>query len=668
MPEFQGTTDKEETFQLTSMLLEAGWLDFIGYVNGHATLEVRTLYVSHGSKIKVSVKDKEGKTLETVEGFVFADFFRKKVALTPAHAPGIYVEVELSEHSLKAVGQKLLVKPAIRVYEPKWKDKATGAAVTELKRGMDLEVEAKTENLPDGTEARFTFKEKHGDHEGSHDLVSIPVQVKENKIGLLWRFDYPHDTYGFSSKDERGRTEEEYAPPKIFFEASAHGAFVNGPEADFLDFIVVEVTDSAGNPRPDQKVKLTLPDGTSQEATSDSEGLVQVPSAKPGRVEVELLAEAAPTDTEEEAPAPAASKPVAAEFVLQASPWPAKAVSVAFVPDAGLESCIQPKLDGHAPFKKAIKSKALCFAVADLTNAGAVKYFGVNDHEQWNTASLAKIATMAAAFYLKAAVTEAAKEIAADATASTDITTEKKLFKALHTAWDPLIKAKFPRRAFTAPRLEHIFTATDTGSGWDIQFKEVQKDLTKVDAAHGHNGKIDKMGFSERMYLMVAFSDNWAAHTCIDDLGFNYIGGAMQDAGFYDGDKAGFWTRSNYNGVKWGPAIGSGQAEAVCRFLCALQMGTMVDPISSNAMLRLMEKAPDSFGIGSWILDVLPDSPDELYSKVGVWNGHYSEGVVVQGSTVGGTPFKYALIIYQHLGSEEFMIETLSPKIHNCLA
>jgi hypothetical protein len=62
-----------------------------------------------------------------------------------------------------------------------------------------------------------------------------------------------------------------------------------------------------------------------------------------------------------------------------------------------------------------------------------------------------------------------------------------------------------------------------------------------------------------------------------------------------------------------------------------------VDPIASNAMLALMEKAPNSSGIGSWILGVLPDRPDELYSKVGVWNGHYSEGVVVKGATVGGT-------------------------------
>jgi hypothetical protein len=37
-------------------------------------------------------------------------------------------------------------------------------------------------------------------------------------------------------------------------------------------------------------VKLTLPDGTHQEATSDAEGLVKVAATKPGRVEVELVA------------------------------------------------------------------------------------------------------------------------------------------------------------------------------------------------------------------------------------------------------------------------------------------------------------------------------------------------------------------------------------------
>jgi hypothetical protein len=300
MPDFQGNTDKEETFKFTSLLLEAGWLDPIGYVNGSASLEVRTLYVAHGSKIKVTVKDKEAKTLETVEGFVYADFFRKKIALTPAHAPGIFFEVELPDHGLKAVGQKLAVKPAIRVFEPTWKDKATGKAVTEIKRGMDLQIEAKTEGLPDGADASITIRERHGDHEGAHDIISIPVQVKADKLSLLWRFEYPNDTLRFASKGERGRTEEKYAPPKIFFEAWAHGAGAKGPAADFMDFVVVEVTDSAGNPNPEQKVRVTLPDGTVKELTPDSEGLVKIAATQPGRVDVEPIPASQETESESE--------------------------------------------------------------------------------------------------------------------------------------------------------------------------------------------------------------------------------------------------------------------------------------------------------------------------------------------------------------------------------
>ena len=316
MPEFQGNSDQEETFKFASLLLEAGWMDTHGFVNGTASLQVRTLYVAHGSKIKVTLKDKEAKVLETLEGFVHADLFRKKIALTPAHAPWLFFEVELPDHHLKAIGQKLPVKPAIRVYEPTWKDKATGTAVKDIKRGMDLQIEAKTENLPEGSDARITIREKHGDLHGAHDLVSIPVQVEGNKLSLLWRFEYPKDTYEFSSQDERGRTEEKYAPPKIFFEASAHGAVAKGPEADFLDFVVVEVSDSAGNPRADQKVKLTLPDGTHQEATSDAEGLVKVAATKPGRVEVEWVAEtveeakADETAVSEERPEPLLSKSI----------------------------------------------------------------------------------------------------------------------------------------------------------------------------------------------------------------------------------------------------------------------------------------------------------------------------------------------------------------------
>ncbi|MEO7426586.1 MAG: serine hydrolase, partial [Fibrobacteria bacterium] len=597
MPEFQGITDKEETFQIKSMLLDAGWLDKEGHVGGTATLEVRTLYVAHGSDIKVVLKDKEGKTLDSISGSVYAELFRKKIPLTVAYAPGVYFEVELPDHGLKALGRKLAVKPAIRLYDPTWKDKATGAAVSKVTRGMDLLVEVKTEGLAEGDDARLTFKEKRvaPDREGGGlDIISIPTQVKDKKIALTWRFEYTADTYEHVSTDEKKRTDEHYAPPKIFFEAFSCGAVVNGPEADFLDFVVVEVSDSAGNAVPDQKVKLTLPDGTTREATSDSEGLVTVAETKPGRVGVELLNE----DPPPEEPPRAAAKPqgpAPTPFVLTTSPWPAKAIVMNMAAGGRLSTCLLPKLNADPVIKKAIADKRVHIAVVDLMKPG-YDYFGINDELQWNSASLAKVCAMSAAFYLRAAVKAAAAEIASKSS-QVDPADGKALFALILKTWGPKIKAKFPRQPFTAPKFGNIFTAAKTGSGWDISFtSKGGADRDIVDKAHNINSKINALGFQERMYLMAAHSDNYAASTCITDLGFNYLNGAMQDLGFYDGAKAGFWTRSTYNGSTWGPSVPSGHAKTVCRFFAALTEGSMVDAAASAEMLKLLEKLPDATG------------------------------------------------------------------------
>jgi hypothetical protein len=67
-----------------------------------------------------------------------------------------------------------------------------------------------------------------------------------------------------------------------------------------MDFVVVEVTDSAGNPNPEQKVRVTLPDGTVKELTPDSEGLVKIAATQPGRVDVEPIPASQETESESE--------------------------------------------------------------------------------------------------------------------------------------------------------------------------------------------------------------------------------------------------------------------------------------------------------------------------------------------------------------------------------
>ena len=287
MPEFSGSADKLETFQIKSLILDASWMVKDAAVGATVGLQVRTVYVAHGAPISVTIKNKEGKTLQKIDGVVYADLFRKQIKLDKDAVGGIYFEVELAKHSLKAVGPRLAVGPLVRLFEPTWKTRDGGKA-DKIKRGMDLLVEVKTENIPDGADARITFKEKVSDTQVK-DLISVPCAVKDKKIALAWRFEYPRDTAALSSADAKKKTAEKYNHPKVFFEAWSAGASVTGPEGEFIDGLMVEVVDGKGNPAPKQKVKITLPDGKSQEGETDDKGLVFVEESAPGQAKVELV-------------------------------------------------------------------------------------------------------------------------------------------------------------------------------------------------------------------------------------------------------------------------------------------------------------------------------------------------------------------------------------------
>lgn len=285
MPEFSGSADKQETFQIKSLILEAAWLAKEAAVGTMVGLQVRTLYVAHGAPIKVTVKNREGKTLETVQGVIYADLFRKQIVLGKDAAGGVYFEVELTKHSLKMTGPRLIVGPVIRLYDPTWKD--GGKAVSKLKRGADLLIEVKAENIPEGSEARLLFKERVSPTLVK-DMISVPCMIKDKKISLTWRFDYPKDTAPLSSAADKKKTSEAYNHPKVFFEAWSAGATVVGPEAEFVDGVEIAVVDAQGEPVPKRKVKITLPDGKTQDSESDENGLVFLAEAPPGQVHVEV--------------------------------------------------------------------------------------------------------------------------------------------------------------------------------------------------------------------------------------------------------------------------------------------------------------------------------------------------------------------------------------------
>ncbi len=287
MAKFTGQTDKVEIFQLQSLILDAYWHVPEGYVNGSATLEVRTAYVATGSPLTVTIKNIKGETLEKLSGKIVSEIYRKKITLGPKAAGGIFFEVELPEHHLKAQGPNLRVPASIKLSHPTWKEKATGKDVTVLKREMHLILETTVEGVPENTDGTISIMEKHGNQ--THTHVVLGVKAKAGKFTAIYSFDYPRDTQPLQSKDAKQKTGEKYQTPKIFFEAACLGMKILSNEIEFKDGIKVAVKDEHEQLLPKRKVKVTLPDGSHREMESDHHGFVYVDNFHPGQLSVQIL-------------------------------------------------------------------------------------------------------------------------------------------------------------------------------------------------------------------------------------------------------------------------------------------------------------------------------------------------------------------------------------------
>lgn len=287
----QGQTDQEVTFQLQSALLDARWLDSEGFVNGAATLEIRTLNVGDGAKVTVVLRDRQGSSLEEFKGQVIAGLHRRRIPLKANAEGGVFFEVKLPDHGLSAISGRLIVGPAIALKAPQWKDHEEGSAVSKLKRGMHLELECETLNVPADRGGHFEIWSRQANR-ADKLAARIPARQDAGKLKALWVFDYRDPTLALSAESALRAEGENYAAPDMVLKAECLGLTVEGPKVPFEDVQVIRVVDADGVPVPGQKVKLTLPDGSTREASADSEGKVVVDPAPPGRIAVEWVIEA----------------------------------------------------------------------------------------------------------------------------------------------------------------------------------------------------------------------------------------------------------------------------------------------------------------------------------------------------------------------------------------
>jgi hypothetical protein len=337
--------------------------------------------------------------------------------------------------------------------------------------------------------------------------------------------------------------------------------------------------------------------------------------------------------------------------------------------DPGMTSAFTPLIATHAQF---------CVALVDLTGDPVIPpYAGLNDHEMIFPGSLMKIAAMYAAFALRTRVqafVDAAKAAGASL-AINDIATE------IERAWGPKLKALFPnhpQKSFKNnqdlfPKLDQIFVISAAGK---VDFAQAGLTDAQIDALgeFGVGGR-----FCDWMRSMLRCSSNPAGSKAILALGYFYINGALDRAGFFDaGTKNGLWLSADFQGHDWvrtqeekddnaaGQPLTARWASAqfdlktmqprtksnvtataaqLARFMTLLARGQLLDPQSSQAMRTLLDA--DNGCTVHFAKDALTAAgrtPTACFSKIGVGDDVFIHDCAIIERTVNGKNLRYVAV------------------------
>ncbi len=302
------------------------------------------------------------------------------------------------------------------------------------------------------------------------------------------------------------------------------------------------------------------------------------------------------------------------------------------------------------------KYKRLPFAVIDYTS-GTPAYLGNNDKNQTFVASQAKLGVLFAALWLRKTAREnARKSTAADlAGVLSELTT--KWLQTDKPFPDRFKKNIIPSKTWP-PNLDDIFSGQFSNGEWKLDFTSahdfrgagrpasldflVPFDGMSESGEAAKNAKkaaIGALGFRERLELMVSWSDNIAAFSCVNALGYQFINGCLEAAGFYNRDKTkggGFWMSKNYDRLggdgsdfqQVSPQSTTAQIAANAMWLAVKNQ--LIDQESSEDWMLMTEKAyytnnpnPPAGGIQSLIGDELGPKQQlhiaQLNSKIGIF-------------------------------------------------
>jgi hypothetical protein len=283
-------------------------------------------------------------------------------------------------------------------------------------------------------------------------------------------------------------------------------------------------------------------------------------------------------------------------------------------------------------------------------------YGGLNDLSEYFVASLAKIAPMYAAYQLRSFVRTYA--------ATFDGMLEN-LLPTLEKIITPQIESQVPVFSKDHPALSKIFTVryNFNSHGFIVDFSSsnaLHSTLDDIDTleqpatsnATAFN-ETQKLGFFDRLNLMIKWSNNCATCACIKDLGFQYINAALRRAGFFDAaSSTGLWLGASY--ASECPGATRGQTKpignvpivnksaddevfqcatprSVARMLRAIADHKLVDGDASVRMRSLLDK---STGETSSPIGLGLTSPGFVFSKLGVGGSTVCDCALILNSVV----------------------------------
>jgi Beta-lactamase enzyme family len=216
------------------------------------------------------------------------------------------------------------------------------------------------------------------------------------------------------------------------------------------------------------------------------------------------------------------------------------------------------------------------------------------------------------------------------------------------------------------PEVRHILDLTYDTGGWNVAFKTSNLTPAKLKQIHEAQNLaiIAGLPFAERMRLMIRYSDNLAAASCIRDLGFPYIAALMRQIGLFDiPSQRGLWLALNYGDHTWDthgnlfadvPYITNRRqsctASAAAAFMTLLFQRRLLADVDANVDMRALLRI-DLGGYSSYFhpkttsADVRQprrDPETTYYSKVGVVDG-FSEVALIERRVSDTLTLRYVL-------------------------